>query len=249
MQIKSLKTSILQPPKDDLLAVLSFLPIQNKDVLVITSKVVSIHQGRCIKIDEMRKEQQKKELIQQEADEIVNLDTTPNLKKYPLTKKYGVVVGSAGIDESNGNGFFVLWPNQPAVFVKYLFDWLKRQYKLDQLGVIITDTVKRPFRRGAIGLAIAHYGFKAIYSYKGQKDIFGRRFKNETINIADSLAAAAVLTMGEGEEQTPLAIISDLPNLEFVDYTENVVVAGSDDYFFGLIDESKWKKTKKQVDN
>lgn len=242
MKIIPVQSRILKPPQDDLLTVLSSLPIKNQDILVITSKVVSIHQGRCVKIDESRKEQQKQELILQEAEAIVPLTATGNLKQSPLTKKYGVVVGSSGIDESNGHGYFILWPVDLAKWVKDIYQWLKATYNLTDLGIIISDTVKRPFRRGAIGIAIAHYGFKALRSYRGSKDIFGRKFKSEQVNLADALAASAVMVMGEGDEQTPLAIISDLENIEFFSGTEEITVAGEDDYFAGLIDNNKWKK-------
>lgn len=242
MNIDPIHTRVLQPPQDDLLAVLSSVPLKNKDILAVATKVVSIHQGRCIKIDEVRKDKQKQELILQEADLVVDLSTTTNLKRSPLTKKYGIVVGSAGIDESNGDGYFILWPNDPAAFVKYLYSWLKQKYNLSELGVVIVDTIKRPFRRGAVGLAIAHYGFKALQSYRGKTDIFGREFKSEYVNIADALAVSAVLAMGEGDEQTPLAIVSDVKNVEFFAGTDELIVESSDDYFSGLIDNSKWEK-------
>lgn len=245
MKITPIKTRVLQPPQDDLLAVLSSVPLKNKEILVIATKVISIYQGRCIKIDETRKDKQKAELILNEADEIVSLAATTNLKQSPLTKKYGIVVGSAGIDESNGNGYFILWPNDPKAFAKYLYHWFKEQAGLNELGVLIVDTIKRPFRRGAIGMAVAYYGFKALRSYQGKTDIFGRRFKNEQVNIADALSAGAVSVMGEGNEQTPLAIISDLNNLEFFEGADELVVENSDDYFSGLIDSSKWEKGNK----
>ncbi len=235
MKITPIKTRVLQPPQDDLLAVLSSVPLKNKEVLVVATKVVSIHQGRCIKIDETRKDKQKAELILKEADDVVSLTATTNLKQSPLTKKYGIVVGSAGIDESNGDGYFILWPNDPKAFAKYLYNWLKEQYDLNELGIVIVDTIKRPFRRGAIGLAVAHYGFKALHSYQGKIDIFGRRFKNEQVNTADALSAGAVMSMGEGNEQTPLAIVSDLNKVEFFEGTDELVVGSSDDYFSGLI--------------
>lgn len=245
MKITPIKTRVLQPPQDDLLAVLSSVPLKNKEILVVATKVVSIYQGRCVKIDEIKKAKQKAELILKEADEIVSLTATTNLKQSPLTKKYGIVVGSAGIDESNGDGYFILWPNDPKAFAKYLYHWLKEQYELNEFGVVIVDTIKRPFRRGAIGLAVAHYGFKALRSYQGKTDIFGRKFKNEQVNIADALSAGAVMSMGEGNEQTPLAIVSDLNKIEFFAGADELVVGSSDDYFSGLIDDSKWEKGNK----
>jgi len=242
MIITPIRTRVLKPPQTDLWPVLENLHLVEKNILVVTSKIVSLHQGRCVKIDTKNHTEQKLGLIMQEADEFLSRQTTKNLKISLLTKKYGLVVGSAGIDESNGDGYFILWPDNPAKFVKELYDWLQNKYGLSDFGVIIVDTIKRPFRRGAVGFAVAHYGFKALYSYRQQKDLFGRQFKSEQVNLTDAIAAAAVLVMGEGNEQTPLALVEDIPQVEFFAGSDEVAVAGRDDYFSGLVDESKWKK-------
>ncbi len=242
MKITPIRTRIIQPPQDDLWSVLSTININQQDILVVSSKIISIHQGRCVKIDEQNKIDQKKKLISQEADQILPLSQTSNLTTAPLTKKYGVVVGSAGIDESNGDGYFILWPQEPDLMAQKIYSWLQQKFNLTNFGIIITDTIKRPFRRGAVGFAISHWGFRALRSYRGRQDIFGRTFKNETINLADSIASAAVLVMGEGNEQTPLAIVNQLSDIDFIEQAENLAVKTEDDYFLGLIAENKWEK-------
>ena len=73
------------------------------------------------------------------------------------------------------------------------------------------DSVKM----GTTGAAIAHSGFAALNNYIGKPDIFGRKFKVQKANISDALAVSGVLIMGEGSEQTPLAVVEDVPFVKF----------------------------------
>lgn len=68
-----------------------------------------------------------------------------------------------------------------------------------------------PLRAGIVGVALGYAGFKGIRNYIGQKDIFGRILKMSRTDVADSLATAAVLCMGEGRERQPLALIENSP--------------------------------------
>ena len=100
-----------------------------------------------------------------------------------------------------------------------------------------------------MGIAIGFYGFKPLRDYRGKIDIFGREFKMETSNLPDSLATAAVLEMGEGNEQTPISIITDIPYLEFTNILPKEKVGNfsfkipeREDMFYPLIAAVKWKK-------
>src|SRR2546423_20425 len=79
------------------------------------------------------------------------------------------------------------------------------------LGIIVTDSRVVPLRWGIIGIALSWCGFEALKDYSGQPDIFGRLMKFEKTSLIDSLATAATVTTGEGNEQKPLAVIEDLP--------------------------------------
>jgi F420-0:gamma-glutamyl ligase len=76
-------------------------------------------------------------------------------------------------------------------------------------------------RWGVVGIALSYSGFKALNDYVGQKDLFGRAFKVSQAGVASGLAASAVLVMGEGTEQTPIAVISDIPNVQFQNRNPN----------------------------
>ncbi|HET8575183.1 MAG TPA: coenzyme F420-0:L-glutamate ligase [Candidatus Paceibacterota bacterium] len=77
------------------------------------------------------------------------------------------------------------------------------------MGILITDSRSIPLREGTIGRALGFSGFEPLKSYVGKKDLFGRKTRVTKSNLADALAAAAVMEMGEGDEQTPLAVIKD----------------------------------------
>lgn len=244
MRITPLRTDILQPPQDDLYRLLdeSVTDFNDGDILVVASKLVSIHQGRCVRIDPDRSAEQKAQLINQEADFFVPLEFTPQRHRVPLTMKDGIIVGSAGIDESNGNGYFILWPERVDQAVIGIYEFLKKKHRIDKLGVVIVDTVSRPFRLGAVGLALAHFGFAGLKRYRGEKDIFGREFKLERVNVADSLATAAMLVMGEGREQQPLAIISELTGITYSETTDTTVAPPDQDHFSGLTRSDIWRR-------
>ncbi len=212
MQVRAIKTPIITAGAgktiEDILAE-SLSAVTDKSVIVISSKIVALCEGAVAPLEGIDKE----ELIRSEAD--LYLDPSLSVYGHHFTVKHNTLVGSSGIDESNGADHYVLWPRDPQASANKIRAWLRDTYNLQSAGVIITDSTSYPMRRGAMGVAIAHSGFKAIASYIGQKDLFGRELKLETANIAGGLAAAAVLVMGEGSEQTPIAIINDVSFVEF----------------------------------
>src|SRR5262249_11461727 len=126
-----------------------------------------------------------------------------------------MLVPTAGIDESNADGNYILWPKNPQKSANAIREYLSNQYQLRDIGVVITDSKTTPLRWGVTGIALAHSGFLALNNYIGVPDIFGRKLEHTKVNVADSLAAAAAFVMGEGAEQMPMAILSDLPQVVF----------------------------------
>jgi F420-0:gamma-glutamyl ligase len=156
-----------------------------------------------------------------------------------------MIVGSSGIDESNGSEHYVLYPKDPFASAQKLRTWLMRTYNVETLGVIITDSTSIPLRRGAIGFALAWDGIDPMRDYRGTKDLFGRTIRIEVANIIDALAASAVLVMGEGAEQTPVAIIRDAPGIVFKNRgkgKEQLIVAPENDLFAPLLWRRPWKR-------
>lgn len=240
MTVKAIKTRKFLPPKDDLWELLSVIKsLKENSVVAVTSKVVAIAEGRCIPFG---KGITKDEIAMKEADKYIPRELTPG--GWILhTIKNNLLIASSGVDESNGGNYYILWPKDPQVSAKIIWRILREKYKVKNLGVIITDSRLVPLRRGVVGIAIGFFGFKPLKDYRGKKDIFGRKFKMETSNLPDSLASAAVLEMGEGSEQQPIAIISEIANIEFTTKVDNSLeIAEKEDMFYPFLSSVKWKK-------
>jgi putative folate metabolism gamma-glutamate ligase len=249
MKITAVKTAVIHPPKDDLpAAIAAAIPmraLKEKSVIVITSKVVSVWQGRCVPMDDYAK---KDELVMREADLYLPREMTPGAWCMH-TIKNNIFIPSAGIDESNADGYYILWPKDPARAAKKLWTWLRKKYGVKDLGVIISDSHTIPLRRGVMGISLAHYGFEPLKDYRDTPDIFGRTLKMTQTNIPDGLAAAAVVLMGEGDERTPLAVITDIPWVKFVDRQRrskkpfsSFEIRTREDLYYPLLSGVKWKK-------
>ncbi len=207
MKIKAIKTRVFQP-KENLLSFLErYLPaIKEKMVVVVTSKIISLSEGRIEKIEN---EKTRERLIKAESQWAMKTKYTW------LTIRDNMVMSSAGIDESNANGKIILLPRDSFISADKIRNWLRKKYKIKEVGVIVTDSRMLPLKAGIVGIALGYAGFNGVRDYRGQSDIFGRKLKLSRTDVADSLATAAVLLMGEGNEQKPLAVINDVP-IEFV---------------------------------
>lgn len=210
MLLTPIKTQKILPNQATLMKILdaSLKKFPEKSILVITSKIISLCEGRVASLD-----QDKEKLIQQEAD-------------YYLPKKFrhhgasGTVthyafIGASGIDESNASGHFVLLPKDPQKTASLVYHYLKMRFGVKSCGVIIVDSHSTPLRRGASGIALSYRGFVGLKDYRGKKDLFGRKLVIEQANVVDALSAAAVLVMGEGNEQTPLVRIENINGITF----------------------------------
>ncbi|MEX1052423.1 MAG: coenzyme F420-0:L-glutamate ligase [Patescibacteria group bacterium] len=211
MKIVALKTEIITPKKITLFKLIDkyIKSLKEESVIVFTSKIVSLCEGAVVKIGTI----DKNELVKQEAE--LYIPSVLKKNSLGLTMKNNILIPGAGIDESNSAGYYTLWPKNPQKTANKLRNYLKKKFNLNKVGVIITDSRIIPLRWGTIGVAIAHSGFLAMKNYIGTPDLFGRTLEVSTSNIADALATAAVLVMGEGSEQTPIAIASGLNFIDF----------------------------------
>lgn len=207
LQVFPIKTQVYSPGQDLLQFILSSLGdrgLRNGDILAVTSKVVSLAENRLVR----RESIDKRELIEQEADQIL-AELAHNCT---LTLKHGLMMISAGIDESNSpTGEYILYPIDPWKSAADLCRILKEKFQLQDLGLILTDSHTIPLRRGVVGISLAHSGFRGTKNCIGEADLFGRPLKFTHQDLADGLAAAAVLVMGEGNECQPLALIENAP--------------------------------------
>ena len=243
MKVTPIKTHKITASDTSLTAILDkYIPtLKEKSILAITSKIVSITEGRIVKMGSIDKDT----LVKQEAQ--YYLPKEENKYGFFLTIKNGIMIASAGIDESNGNGYYILWPKNPQQTANQVREYLGKKFGVRDIGVIITDSKVTPLRRGVTGITLAYSGFVALKNYIDTPDIFGKKLRVTYANIADGLATSSVLCMGEGKEQTPLAIVH-LPGVRFVDRNPTqkelleLKISLKEDIFGSMLQSVKWKK-------
>ena len=200
MLVLGIKTSLFRQGdnlEDFLFAHLPML--QEGDIVVITSKIVSLSQDRVGLPADKRK------YIYHDSKKVIE---TP-WAFMTLTDDGWCI--NAGVDESNADGRLILSPKNPRGTAETVRRKLLKRFSHKRLGVLITDTKSLPLRVGTIGRSIGYSGFEPLKSYVGKKDLFGRKSRLTRSNIADALAASAVLVMGEGDERVPLVVIRNAP--------------------------------------
>jgi len=246
MIVKSHKTHKIKVG-DDIYKILDkYLPtLQENSVVAITSKIISITQGDVVKNDGSIT---KDDLVKKEADYYIESDTETEYGKIFLTRKNGLIVFSAGIDESNTDDGFVLWPKNLQSATNKIWEYLRAKNKIQNLGIIVTDSGIIPVKTGVIGTSLSWCGFEAINDFIGKKDIFEKEIKFTQVSVIESLAASAVIVMGETSEQTPLAVLTDLPFVKFQDRIptneeqEGVIFPIEKDMYGKLLTSVKWLK-------
>lgn len=244
MQIKTIKTHRILP-NESLFQILDTYVslLQEQKILVITSKVVSLCEGQ---IAAKNANISKEELIRESSDAYLCVDNEKNPYGNQLTIKNKILIPSAGIDESNGNGWYILYPKDVQKSAEEVWKYLRKRDQIKDLGVVITDSHTTPMRRGVIGIGLAWCGFKPLYNYIGKPDCFGFPLRVTMTNILDALAASCVFCMGEGDEQTPLSIISEAPKIHFQDIpptTEEInelAIPMDEDLYAPLLKNGSW---------
>ena len=222
------------------------LPVVGEhDIVAVTSKIISICEGNIIRNDGAVS---KRELIKNQADAYLD-GTAAARHNILLTIKRNMLIANAGIDESNGGGYCVLWPKAPQKSACDLWRYLRQTHKVKEIGVIITDSHTTPMRWGVTGVGLAWCGFDALKDYIGKPDIDGRKLHVTKANVLDGLSAAAVAVMGEGDEQTPLAVIRDASFVTFrgrpptLRELRSMIIDPASDLYADLTDSPLWKKS------
>jgi coenzyme F420-0:L-glutamate ligase len=219
------------------------LQLENNDILAFTSKIVAYAEGRLVKLAEVKPSEKANRLarefsLQPEFVELVLHEANKiygGVQKAVLTLKNGILTANAGIDNKNAPpGFAVLWPINPRTMAGKIREDIKS--KTDkQVGVLILDSSLVPLRIGASGLALAVAGFKPIRDTRGQCDLYGKPLIITRHAVADDLASAAHLLMGEAAEKTPIVLIKDAPvDLDDAAYgSEEMMMPFKDCIFMG----------------
>jgi coenzyme F420-0:L-glutamate ligase/coenzyme F420-1:gamma-L-glutamate ligase len=195
------------------------LRLEDNDVLAVTSKIVSYSEGRIARLGEVKPSKNARALAEKysltpEFAELILRETERlygGVEKAVLTFKNGLMTPNAGIDSKNtSDDYVVLWPNNPEKSAKEIRDRIKHETGKN-VAVMIVDSGLVPLRKGTNGLALAVAGFKPIKDSIGKKDLFGKKITITRQAVADDLASAAHLLMGEATEQTPVVLIKEAP--------------------------------------
>lgn len=231
MELFSIKLPLIKKNDPLLEIIIQTIKDQGKslnegDIIVIAEKVVATSQGRVISLSEIKKisDRAKKlakeydmderyiELILQEASMILG-----GMRHVILAKVNDFLIANAGIDQSNaGIGNVVLLPNNLKEVVWNYWKELRKEFGIENFGVIMADSRVQPLRKGTIGIAIATAGFEPIEDLRGQPDLFKRPMEITMRAVADDLASAAQFLLSEADQQTPVVIIRN-SNVEFTE--------------------------------
>jgi coenzyme F420-0:L-glutamate ligase/coenzyme F420-1:gamma-L-glutamate ligase len=213
-------------PGDDLVALIAAAAaIQAADVVVIAQKIVSKAEGRRVALADVLpsaralemaalcgKDPRLIELVLGEAAEVVRCARDVLIVRHRL----GFIVANAGIDQSNvadGDAHALLLPVDPDASAQALSDRLTALAG-GAVGVVINDSFGRPWRLGTCGVAIGCARVTALADLRGRTDRFGRTLRSSELAVADELAAAGSLVMGQAAEGVPAVIIRGLPSFD-----------------------------------
>lgn len=191
-------------------------PIENGDVLVIAETAVAKIEGETIDLNSISPSEQAFEIAlatgkDPELVEVIINASNEIIKIGPdfiiSETKQGFVCANAGIDESNIElGLAKPIPSNPDNSATRIRAKIESSTG-KKVAVVISDTQGRAFREGAIGVAIGISGMEPLWDRRGEKDLYGRELQTTTIAVADELASAASIVMGQAHEGLPVVLI------------------------------------------
>ena len=200
--------------------------LEENDILVIAQKIVSKAEGRAVNLagvtpssraielgERTEKDARLVELILQESNEVIRT----RLGTIIVEHRLGFVCANAGIDHSNvagaGNAaeeWVLLLPAAPDHSAQTIRQQIQSQTGR-QVGVLIIDSHGRAWRNGTVGIAIGVAGLPGLQDLRGEPDLFGFKLRITQVGVADELAAAASLVMGQASEGTPVVHVRGFP--------------------------------------
>lgn len=205
------------------------LELKAGDVLIIAQKIISKAEGRYVRLadvvpgpeavslaEQAEKDPRQMELVLRESKEVVKVRPGVVIVEH----RNGYVHANAGIDKSNipdepGDPQVLLLPNNPDSSAQILLDTLSCSSGV-AVKIIINDSFGRAWRNGTVGVAIGTAGFQPLFNQVGEPDLYGKLLEVTESAVADELAAAASLVMGQAAEGCPVVLARGL-NLQAAD--------------------------------
>ena len=198
------------------------LQFRDDDILVVAQKIVSKSEGCTVLLKDVHPSSAAVRLaLETDKDprlvELILRESTEVIRKAPgviiVRHRLGIISANAGIDQSNidhaGGECALLLPADPDLSARRLQQALEKKTG-QRLGLIVSDSMNRPWRLGTLGYAIGSAGVMVLDDRRGETDIYGRELKVTLSNHADSIATAAMLMMGETSERVPAALVRGL---------------------------------------
>jgi len=227
LEITALPDFPLVEPGDNLVPLIlaslekAQITLTEGDCLVLAQKIVSKSENRYAYFDDVEPGQEAQDLAEQvhKDPRLVQLildESNEVMKHRPgaviVEHRLGYVHANAGIDQSNisseaDNPRVLLLPIDPDASAAALGEQLQRATGVNQLSIVISDSAGRAWRNGIMGFAIGTAGFEPVVDEVGKQDLFGRPLEVTQIAVADELAAAASLLMGQAERAAPVVLI------------------------------------------
>ena len=247
--IQALKEFPLIQPGDNLSSIIlesckhnKFI-LEDDDIIVIAQKVVSKSENRYENLLEIKPSKQATnlalslnrdpafiQLILNESNEIISTDKNVIIVEHKL----GFININAGIDRSNipeNKNLVLLLPEDPSSSSQKIYEDISSKIKKN-ISVIITDSMTRPYRSGVMNFALASTNIQSLIDLKGEKDIYGNILQATEIAIADELAAASGLLMGQGNDGIPIVIIRGFDRKHYLKNDAfNLIVKKEDDLY------------------
>jgi coenzyme F420-0:L-glutamate ligase/coenzyme F420-1:gamma-L-glutamate ligase len=216
-------------PGDDLAALLvaacerNALAPADGDILVVAQKIVSKAEGRYVDLAKVRPSAPAAALAAEVSKdprlvEVILSESRRVVRKKPgvliVEHRLGFIMANAGVDRSNIDSDVtaepvLLLPSNPDGSAAGLHKRFTAQFR-KRLGVIITDSWGRAWRRGTVGVALGVAGLPALIDMRGRPDLFGRELHVTQIGFADEIASAASLVMGQADEARPMVHLRGL---------------------------------------
>jgi coenzyme F420-0:L-glutamate ligase/coenzyme F420-1:gamma-L-glutamate ligase len=221
--------------------------LSNGDIIVVTHKIVSKAEGRTVRLSDVkpsakaqqiskatRRDPRLVELVLKESKRVVKASTEILI----VENRQGFVCINAGVDKSNvkGEDAYALLPFNSDESAKRIRSEIKKSTGKN-VGVVICDTYSRPFRRGQVVLAVGAAGTSLFRDYRGKKDLFGYVLKVKNSAIADEIASAVELVMGQGAEAVPVAIVKGFVGVKaaYDSSASDLLISEQEDLFKGTL--------------
>jgi coenzyme F420-0:L-glutamate ligase/coenzyme F420-1:gamma-L-glutamate ligase len=197
--------------------------LRDRDVVVIAQKVVSKAEGRSVDLASVTPSPEARELAERTGKDprivqVVLSESTRVVRSRPnlmiMQHRLGFVMANAGVDQSNvapadGIHRALLLPMDPDGSAERIRSSLAGRYRT-AIGVVISDSFGRPWRRGTAGVAIGAAGLPSLIDLRGKPDLFGRILEVSIVGFADEIAAAASLLQGQADEGRPVVVVRGL---------------------------------------